>query len=331
MRQATNILHDSCGKSLILPGHRCLKLNDAVENVLNEARILLLGGQVLLGFSFRICFEQRFGQISRPAQLAQVIALGIMTAALGWLIWPAPFHQIRENGRITASLHAFTTNVLDWALFPVAVGLALTMYTVSVALELSYSPAIGLVAGAFAIALWYGWSRVGRPPGAKQKIRTELAQQEQNNRNKPDLAHRIKEVLIECRMVLPGAQAFLGFQFVIVFTEDFEHLQRSWQIVHFASLLATTVAIVLLIAPAAYHRIHEAGEETEQFYKVASRLLLIALVFLGPGMAGDLFVVISKVTQSPAIAGVSAGFLLLGFYGLWFGVSAWRRKQPRTD
>ena len=307
------------------------KLDDAVENVLNEARILLLGGQVLLGFSFRICFEQRFGQISRPAQFAEIIALGIMTAALGWLIWPAAFHQITENGQTTASLHTFTTNVLDWGLLPFAVGLALTVYTVSVALELSYSPVIGLLAGAFATAIWYGWSQAGRQPGAKQKVQTELVRQEQNNRGKPDLSGRIKKVLIECRMALPGAQAFLGFQFSIVFMEDFEHLPRSWQIIHFISLLATTVTIVLLIAPAAYHRIHEAGEDTEQFYKVASRLLLIALVFLGPGMAGDLFVVIAKVTQSSGIAGVSAGFLLLAFYGLWFGVSAWRRKQSRTE
>ena len=302
------------------------KLDDAVENVLNEARILLLGGQVLLGFSFRICFEQRFGHISHIAQLALIIALGIMTAALGWLIWPAAFHQIKENGQITASIHRLTTVVLDWALLPVAVGLALTVYTVSVALELSYSPVIGLAAGAFAIALWYGWSRVGRRSGAKQMVRSDLVRQEQNNRDKPDLADRIKKVLIECRMALPGAQAFLGFQFAIVFTPDFEHLTRSWQKIHFISLLATTVAIVLLIAPAAYHRIHEAGEETEQVHQVASRLLLIALVFLGPGMAGDLFVVIAKVTQSSATAGVSAGLLLLAFYGLWFGVSAWRRK-----
>ena len=303
-----------------------LKLDDAVENVLNEARILLLGGQVLLGFSFRICFEQKFEQISRSAQLAEIIALGIMTAALGWLIWPVAFHQISENGRITASLHAFTTNVLDWALLPFALGLALTLYTVSAALELPYSPEIGVVAGAFAIALWYGWSQAGRQPGAKQKVRTELVRQEQNNHDKPDLSDRIKKVLIECRMALPGAQAFLGFQFAIVFMQDFERLPRSWQIIHFMTLLATTVAIVLLIAPAAYHRIHEAGEDTEHFYKIAGRLLLIALVFLGPGMAGDLFVVIAKVTQSPGLAGVSAGILLLGFYGLWFGVSAWRRK-----
>ncbi len=302
------------------------KLNDAIENVLNEARMLLLGGQVLLGFSFRICFEQKFEQIARPAQLAEIIALGIMTAALGWLIWPAAFHQIKENGRITASLHIFTTNVLDWALLPFAVGLALTLYTVSTALELPYSPLIGAAAGAFAIAVWYGWSLAGRQPGAKQKVRSDLAQQEKNDRDKPDLGERIKKVLIECRMALPGAQAFLGFQFSIVFAQGFEHLRRPWQVIHFASLLATTVATVLLITPAAYHRIHEAGEDTENFRKVASRLLLAALVFLGPGMAGDLFVVIAKQTQSPGTAGVIAGLLLLAFYGLWFGVSAWRRK-----
>ena len=302
------------------------KLSDAVDNVFSEARMLLLGGQVLLGFSFRICFEKKFEQIAQPAQFAQMLGLGIMTAALGWLIWPAPFHQIKEKGRMTASIHSFTTTVLDWALLPFALGLALTLYTVATALELPYAPLIGAAAGVFATAIWYGWSQAGRNPDAKQRVQKELEQQEQKNRDKPDLSDHIKKVLLECRMALPGAQAFLGFQFAIVFAQGFESVPRSWQTIHFISLLATTIATVLLIAPAAYHRIHEAGEDTEHFHKVASRLLLMALVFLGPGMAGDLFVVIAKVTQSPGAAGVNAGLLLLAFYGLWFGISAWQRK-----
>jgi hypothetical protein len=302
------------------------KLSDAVDNVFSEARMLLLGGQVLLGFSFRICFEEKFEQISRSAQMAEILGLGIMTAALGWLIWPAAFHQIKEKGRMTASIHSFTTTVLDWALLPFALGLALTLYTIATALNLSYAPMIGAAAGIFATAMWYGWSRAGRKPDAKQRVQKDLAQQEQKDRGKPDISDRIKKVLLECRMALPGAQAFLGFQFAIVFAQGFEQLPRSSQVIHFVSLLATIVATVLLITPAAYHRIHEAGEDTEHFQKVASRLLLMALVFLGPGMAGDLFVVIAKVTQSLGVAGASAGLLLLAFYGLWFGVSAWRRK-----
>src|ERR1700724_788441 len=124
------------------------KLTDAIDNVFSEARLLLLGGQVLLDFSYRICFEKKFNQIARSAQLAEIIGLGVMTAALGWLIWPAAFHQIKEHGRMTASIHSFTTDVLDWALLPFAVGLALTLYTVAVALELPYAPVMGAAAGA---------------------------------------------------------------------------------------------------------------------------------------------------------------------------------------
>jgi len=44
-------------------------------------------------------------------------------------------------------------------------------------------------------------------------------------------------------------------------------------------------------------------------------------------MAGDLFLVIAKVTGSATEAGFASGLLLLTFYGLWFGVSAWRRDS----
>src|SRR5713226_2995788 len=146
------------------------KLSDAVDNVFSEVRMLLLGGQVLLGFSFRICFEKKFEQIAHSAELAEIVGLAIMTAALGWLIWPAAFHQIKEHGRMTASIHSFTTDVLDWALLPLALGLALTLYTVAAALELPYAAVIGAATGIFAVALWYGWSRAGRDPAAKQKV-----------------------------------------------------------------------------------------------------------------------------------------------------------------
>lgn len=302
------------------------QLSDAIDNVFSEARMLLLGGQVLLGFSFRICFEKKFEQISLPAQLAEIAGLAIMTAALGWLIWPAAFHQINAKGRMTAGVHAFTTNILDWALLPFALGLALTQYTVASALDLRYAPGIGIATGSLVLGIWYAWAWAGRDPERKSRVQRELSQQEQKHHNDPDLSDRIKKVLLECRMALPGAQAFLGFQFAIVFVQGFEQLPRSWQLIHFGSLLATTVATVLLIAPAAYHRIHEAGDDTEHFHRVAGRLMLAALVFLGPGMAGDLFVVIANMTRSPALASSVAGALLVVFYVLWFGISLWRKK-----
>jgi hypothetical protein len=306
-----------------------VKLSDAIENVLNEARMLLLGGQVLLGFGYRICFEPRFQQLPAAAQLAQITGLSIMTAALGWHIWPAPFHQLRENGEPSMAIHRFTTRVLDWGLLPFAIGLPLAIFPVATAIHVAHPALIAAASALLALLLWYGWSFAVRDPEKRLQVERELRAQEKIRKQEPepDISNRIKKVLIECRMALPGAQAFLGFQFAIVFAEAFEHLPRSWQLIHFISLLATTLSIVLLIAPAAYHRLAEAGEDTTHFHTVSSRLLLAALVFLAPGMAGDLFVVIAKVNGSPVAAAWIAGAMLLVFYGLWFGVSALRKND----
>jgi uncharacterized protein DUF6328 len=305
-----------------------LKLSDAIENVLNEARILLLGGQVLLGFGYRVCFEAEFDRLPAAAQVAQVAGLSIMTAAMGWLIWPAAFHQIQENGAPSTAVHTFTTRILDWGLLPLALSFPLFIYPVSLALRIAHPVLVSVVPGLLALLVWYAWSYAVRDPAKRRQVRQELMEQEERlkQQREPDTSERIKKVLIECRMALPGAQAFLGFQFAIVFAESFVRIPRSWQLIHFLSLLATTASIVLLIAPAAYHRLAEAGEDTEHFHTVASRLLLAALVFLAPGMAGDLFVVIAKVSGSAKAAGLIAGIMLLAFYGLWFGVSAVRKK-----
>jgi hypothetical protein len=292
------------------------KLNDRVENVLNEARMLLLGGQVLLGFSYRICFEEGFRAIPQSARLAEVGGIGIMTAGLGWLIWPAAFHQIAERGAATETINQFTTRILDWGLLPFGAGLALSFYPVASALHLPYPGWTGALAGIFALAVWYG-SSLGRP-----EVKAQKPEQEESS-----LSDRIKKVLMECRMALPGAQAFLGFQFAIVFTQGFAELPRSSQLVHFGSLVATTISIVVLIAPAAYHRLAEYGEDTEHFHRVASRLLLTALVFLAPGMAGDLMVVMRQVTGSNALSIWTSALLLSSFYALWFGVSYWKRSK----
>jgi hypothetical protein len=305
---------------------RMAKLSDRIENVLNEARMLLLGGQVLLGFSYRVFFEPGFDRITDSARIAQLAGVGIMTVSLGLLIWPASFHQIAESGRPSQAVETFTTSVLDWALLPLALGLALILYPVADALRLPGAAWIGGAGGLLAMTFWYGGVLTPRDPKNCQHGQGSRLEQCAPD-DASNLSERIKKALIECRMALPGAQAFLGFQFAIVFAERFNDLPRSSQLIHFGSLVATTITIVLLIAPAAYHRLVEAGQDTERFHRVASRLLLAALVFLAPGMAGDLFVVIRKLTASEYLAGTISAALLLTFYVLWFGVTLWKRQR----
>jgi hypothetical protein len=301
------------------------KLSDRIETVLNESRMLLLGGQVLLGFTYRICFETAFDKLPPLAQYIELFSLSAVTLGLSCLLWPATFHRIAEHGWQTQRVHRFTNTVLDWSLLPFCIALGLSFYPVCVAMRVPHAAEISTAAFVVALGAWYGAGILQRRSGVRERLEPKL---EQEQRKQPDdLSERIKKVLIECRMALPGAQAFLGFQFAIVFVDGFDKLPRSSQYVHFASLISMTLAIVLLITPAAYHRLAEAGEDTERFHGIASGLLLGGIALLAPGMAGELYIVMAKITHSvPLSVGVSVA-LLVACYVFWFGVS-WLKRRP---
>ena len=72
------------------------------------------------------------------------------------------------------------------------------------------------------------------------------------------------------------------------------------------------------MTPAAYHRIVYAGEDTQDMHRVGSALVTAATAPLALGLAGDVYVVITKIAESPA-AGLVAGTLaLVSLLGLWY-------------
>jgi Family of unknown function (DUF6328) len=134
------------------------------------------------------------------------------------------------------------------------------------------------------------------------------------------LEDRIDYVLTEARVVLPGVQALLGFQLIVVLTESFGTLPESSVLVHLAALAAIALSAVLLIAPAAHHRIVFGGEEAEEFLPIASAYLLTATVFLALGMAADCYVIVAKVLESPAsglAAAIATAVVCLGLWHIW--------------
>ena len=68
--------------------------------------------------------------------------------------------------------------------------------------------------------------------------------------------------------------------------DGFAKLPTSSQYVHFTSLGCIALSTILLLTPAAYHRIVEEGEDTEHFHRFASRIVLAATVPLALGIAG---------------------------------------------
>jgi hypothetical protein len=142
----------------------------------------------------------------------------------------------------------------------------------------------------------------------------------------------VEQVLTDARTLLPGAQAFLGFQLIAALAEGFGQLPAAAQYVHLLSLLLMALTVVLLMTPAAYHRIVERGGGGEHFHGFASRFVVAALVPLALGLSGDVYVVVRKVTDSQVLSIVSALFALAMFWELWFGLTLYRRTQRRfTD
>jgi DMSO reductase anchor subunit len=306
------------------------KLKDKIQNALDEGRMLVLGSQVLIGFQYRSAFEPGFEKLPLSSQYLKLGALGLMLIAIGLLLAPGAYHRIVEEGEDTQRLHRFTTKVMDYALLPFAVALGLDIY---VAAEKTFGSSaalmVGLGASLFALFFWYGLE-LKRRGEREPEIREEQEMEKDSKSGGSKIKDKIKHVLTECRVVLPGAQALLGFQFVTTLMEAFEKLPSSSKYVHLASLALVAVSIVLLMTPAAYHRIVERGEQTEHFHRFASRMLIAAMIPLALGVSGDLFVVVRKITESITSAIASAVVSLMFFYGLWFGFTIYRRNRERS-
>src|SRR4051794_7393182 len=76
-----------------------------------------------------------------------------------------------------------------------------------------------------------------------------------------------------------------------------------------------------------YHRLAEDGENTEHFDRVGVRFVLGALVPLGLGLAGDLYVVLEKVSGSSGLALLGALAVVVGALLLWFALPLVARRR----
>lgn len=303
-------------------------LKDKISNLLQECRILILGAEVMLGLHFELYFQQGFQKLPSLEQHLYLAALALMMTALALLLFPAPYHCIAESSEDSASFHRFAMRLMRWPLLPMGVSLGIDFYlAASVLLGKGLALGVGIASAFFALFMWYGLAALPlHSPGE--------AEQDENQDEKEDamaqtLKDKIEQALAEARMVLPGAQALLGFQFIAVFTQAFESLPAPSKLAHFASICCISLSLILLMSPAAYHRIAEKGEFSEHFLAFSGRMILAAMCPLALGLALDFFVVSEAVLHSSRLALVLSALLLAGFYGLWFGYSLYGRSRKR--
>ena len=305
-------------------GPVAMGLESKVKNALDEARTLVLVAQVLIGFEFQSAFSRGFDRLPQSSKTLRLGAALCLLASLAFLVAPVAFHRIALRGAVAAPLLRRTTTMVGAALVPFAIGLGLDAYVVSEKTA-GTVPAVVIGGGICVLAafLWFGLSVVVRRARAAQAGGHGRSNDETPRR--APLADRVSEVLTEARVVLPGAQAMLGFQLATFLMDGFDALPRSSQWLHLASLLVIALSTMFLMAIPAYHRLVLGGEDSEELVRVASGFLITAMLLLPIGLCGDLFVVVRKIASLQA-AWIASGAALSAFYGLWLG-GAWRRPS----
>src|SRR5947209_15828517 len=107
---------------------------------------------------------------------------------------------------------------------------------------------------------------------------------------KEELDKRAQNAIEEARMVLPGIQALFGFQLIAVFNQRFPQMPAGQQLLHYVALLLVAVAIGLIMAPAAYHRIVEQHSVSRFFIQLASVMIAVSMLPLLTAISFEIYI-----------------------------------------
>jgi hypothetical protein len=296
-----------------------MALDRKLKTALDEIRLLILGAQVLFGFQFNGAFQELFAQLTLRARVLQCVALLLIMTTVGLLIAPSMRHRIVEAGRASGDVLAAATLFAGLALLPLALGLGLDIF---VLLERIYGTAVGVVAGGgfflLAAAFWFGIEFVLR--------RNEIMKQSESD-EATSLSTQVEQLLTEARVIIPGAQALLGFQFAVTLTRAFEQLPPGAKLLHIIALLSVALAVILLMAPAALHRLSFRGEDSPEFVTIGSVFVIAAPAPLALGIALDTYVAARRSLESDAAALAAALLSAILLFGLWYAYPIWRRRS----
>lgn len=299
-----------------------MKLDRRIKVALDETRLLILGSQVLFGFLFESAFQNGFETLPSLSQHLICVALALMVLSIACLIAPSMQHRIVEAGQSTARLEQATGALAAAALVPFIASLGLAFFVV---FERVFGLATGIVVGIASAA--FGWLccfglawLIGA--GERKNMATESGP--------TPLATKIEQLLTEARVIIPGCQALLGFQFIAMLTHAFDELPPQAKIMHAAALCFVAIATILLMTPAALHREAFRGNDSERFLWLGSAFVIAASLPLAMGIAADVYVVFFKITQSAPITIMAGAAMLLLMLALWYVYPIWLRTSGLT-
>jgi hypothetical protein len=134
------------------------------------------------------------------------------------------------------------------------------------------------------------------------------------------------DLLQELRVATLGVQVLFGFLLGLPFTTRFDRLE-SWQRwLYLAVVLLSSMSIILLVAPVAYHRLLFRRHQLDYLLRAANVLAVCGLFTVSLAVSGAVLLVASYV--EPGVpAAVLVAVTAAMFAGLWFALPLIRRAK----
>jgi hypothetical protein len=293
-----------------------------LKDVLDETRLMMLGTQLLMGLQYNAAFAQEFSSLPLAYRWLDGLALLFILTAAAFLLSVPSYHQIADHGHATGRILRRASIQLKIAFLPLSLALGAD---VSIAYIGAAGPWVAPLGGASfvvaALGIWYIL-----PLHAGIRGREEVIDDKEQS-----LETRIEQALTEIRVVLPGAQALFGFQFAAVLTATFSRLPVILKDIHLVSFSVVAVAIMMLIAPAAYHRIACSGKADERVLRYAVRMMLPAQGLIAVGLIGEAYITTRTIFQSQLLA-ASIAVVAFGMFAILLYLTPFlARRRSRAN
>ena len=131
------------------------------------------------------------------------------------------------------------------------------------------------------------------------------------------LDRELLELLNELRVVLPGVQALFAFLLIVPFSERFTSVTGGERRIYTVALLASAVACVLFITPAAFHRLRFRRHDKAQLLRIGNRCAIAGLAALAVAMIAGVFL-ITELLFGAAVAGALTTVVAIPILALWW-------------
>ena len=138
------------------------------------------------------------------------------------------------------------------------------------------------------------------------------------------------ELLNELRVALPGVQFLFAFLLVVPFQQGGSKTTPFQHGVYYVALVSAAVASVLLIAPAAQHRVLFRQRDKEALLRRGSRSAFAGLMVLIVSMAASLLLVLDFFVGRWQ-AWTTAGLIFAALLWWWAIVPIWHRERHEQE